>query len=62
MRQIILKKLKDIKKEEDGFSGQIWSAFRIGHILIKDFEPNGLQDEMLVDYYTEVVKWKAMYN
>ena len=62
MRQIILKKLSEIKKEQNGFTEHNWSAFRIGKILIKDFEPNGLQDEMLVDYYTEVVKWNAMYN
>lgn len=30
MRDIILRKLRDIKNEEDGFSGEIWSGFRVG--------------------------------
>ncbi len=59
MRNLILDKIEKIKKEQDNFVGQRWQKFRVGHILIKDFHPEGLQDEMLLDFYTEVLNWNA---
>jgi len=62
MREIILKKIEEIKLKENGFVGIKWMSFRVGHILIKDFHPEGLQDKMLVDYFAEIVKWDAFNN
>jgi len=62
MRDIILKKLEEIKLKENGFIGIKWKNFKVGCISIKDFNPNGLQDEMLVDYFIEVIKCDILNN
>jgi len=62
MRQVILNKLAAIKNDQHGFTTSKWSTFKVGHFFIKDFNPNGLPDEMLADYYAEVVKWNVSKN
>lgn len=58
MRDLILDKIQTIKDKEDGFKTEMWKDFYVGAFHISEFEPRGIPtDEMLFDFYNEVIKW-----
>jgi hypothetical protein len=59
-RAFIIKQLQYIKASEDGFKGEKWNDFFVGGLHISHFKPEGIHtDEMLMDFYCEVLSWNC---
>lgn len=57
MRHILISKIQEIKKQEGNFKGEKWKDFFVSYIHISEFNENGMPDELLFDFYEEVMKW-----
>ncbi len=56
MRDLVLAKIEKIKNEESGFKTENWKHFYVGHIRISEFDPNGMQDEMLLSFLEDIIR------
>ena len=58
MRNLILKKIEKLKSTENGFKNEKWNDFYVGAYHLSEFYPEGIPtEEMLFDFYDEVMKW-----
>lgn len=57
MREIILEKIAEFKKQEHNFELPKWDTFFIGWAHISDFMFKGAPDCFLLDYYDAMMHW-----
>lgn len=58
MKQIMLKRLSEIKEQNNGFSKglQKWQKFVIDEIHISEFDFNNINDEKFLDIFERVLR------
>lgn len=55
MRELILQQIEKIKKQQQGFTREIWNDFMCGHLHISETPFSGMPDAVLLFTYEEIV-------